>query len=236
MKCYKGFDKDMKCRGFQYKEGETYETDDAKLCESGFHACEYSLDCFRYYAPNESQYCEVDLEATDEKENDDTKRVGKRIKIGAKLSIHKIVEASVEYIKEHIDSVKTESNTGEWSAATNTGEWSAATNTGYRSAATNTGDRSAATNTGDWSAATNTGDGSAATNTGYGGVAIVTGYKSKAKGAIGSAICVCERGDWDGKDYPLLAIKAAIINGETLKPDTWYTLKDGEFVEVGEDE
>ena len=209
MKCYKGFDKDMRCRGFKYKEGETYETDEAKLCKSGFHACEYPLDCFGYYAPNESQYCEVDLEATDEKENDDTKRVGKRIRIGAKLSIHKIVEASVEYIKEHIDSEKTESNTG---------------------------DRSAATNTGNCSAATNTGNCSAATNTGDGGVAIVTGYKSKAKGAIGSAICVCERGDWNGKAYPLLAIKAAIIDGETMKPDTWYTLKDGEFVEVGEDE
>ena len=102
---------------------------------------------------------------------------------------------------------------------------SAATNTGYRSAATNTGDRSAATNTGNCSAATNTGDG---------GVAIVTGYRSKAKGAIGSAICVCERGEWNGMTYPLLSIKAAIIDGETLKPDTWYTLKDGEFVEVEE--
>jgi len=223
VKAYKGFDKNMQCRGFQYEEGEEYTTDKAELCSSGFHACEYPLDCFGYYAPADSEYHEVELDATNET-SDDTKRVGKRIKIGARLSIAKMVEASVEYIKEHLtDDVKSD-----------TGNWSAATNTGDRSAATNTGDRSAATNTGDWSAATNTGDRSAATNTGKGGVAIAIGYDSKARGAIGSAICVCERGALDGMDYPLLAIKAAIIDGETLKPDTWYKLVNGEFVEAGE--
>ena len=123
-------------------------------------------------------------------------------------------------------------NTGNWSAATNTGNWSAATNTGDRSAATNTGNRSAATNTGDSSAATNTGNRSAATVGGVGSVAIVTGYASKARGGLGCAIVVVERGEWDGKNYPLLNIKAALVDGETIKPDTWYTLKNGEFVEV----
>ena len=272
MKAYKGFDKNMQCRGFQFEEGKTYETDEAKLCESGFHACEYPLDCFGYYPPSNGNYHEVELDATEEKHDDDTKRVGKRIKIGAKLSIAKMVEASVQYIAERIDRSQKESNTGnqsaatntgyrsaatntgDYSAATNTGNQSAATNTGYYSAATNTGNQSAATNTGNQSAATNTGYQSAATNTGYqsaatntgnqsaatntglGGVALVTGYESKARGAIGSAICICERGEWDGETYPLLAIKAAIIDGEVLKPDTWYTLKDGEFVEVEGDD
>ena len=207
MKAYKGFDKGVKCRGFQFQEGETYETDSAELCRSGFHACEYPLDCFGYYSPADSEYHEVELDAT-EKTGDDSKRVGKRIRIGAKLSIANMVQASVEYINEHLDSRKKESNTGYMSVATNTGDRSAATNTGYMSAATNTG---------------------------MGGVAIVTGYKSKAKGAVGSAICVCERGEWDGKTYPLLAIKAAIIDGEKLKADTWYTLKGGEFAEVADD-
>ena len=236
MKAYKGFDKNMQCRGFQFEEGKTYETDEAKLCESGFHACEYPLDCFGYYPPSNGNYHEVELDATEEKHDDDTKRVGKRIKIGAKLSIAKMVEASVQYIAERIDRSQKESNTGNQSAATNTGYRSAATNTGYYSAATNTGNQSAATNTGYQSAATNTGNQSAATNTGLGGVALVTGYESKARGAIGSAICICERGEWDGETYPLLAIKAAIIDGEVLKPDTWYTLKDGEFVEVEGDD
>ncbi|MEF2965082.1 hypothetical protein V3851_04495 [Paenibacillus sp. M1] len=132
-------------------------------------------------------------------------------------------------------------NTGDQSAATNTGYRSAATNTGYRSAATNTGDQSAATNTGDQSAATNTGYQSAATNTGYrsaaavsgkDSVAIATGYDSKAKGSLGCAIVVLERGEWDGDTYPLLAIKAAMVDGEIIKADTFYKLQNGEFVEA----
>ena len=131
-------------------------------------------------------------------------------------------------------------NTGDRSAATNTGDYSAATNTGNRSAATNTGDYSAATNTGYRSVATNTGHCSAATNTGYrsaaevsngGSVAIATGYQSKAKAGLGSAIVIAERGEWNGKTYLLLNIKAAIVDGEKIKADTWYTLINGEFVE-----
>ena len=131
-------------------------------------------------------------------------------------------------------------NTGYWSAATNTGNQSAATNTGYRSAATNTGNQSAATNTGDWSAATNTGDRSAATNTGNQSAAVVegkesfaiaTGIEGKAKGALGCYIAVAEYKEIDD-GYRLVDFKSHIVDGETIKPDTFYMLKDGEFVEV----
>ena len=252
MKAYKGFNKDMTCRGFQFEEGKTYTEDKAVLCESGFHACENPLDCFRYYAPDESVYREVELEDVSRERGDDTKVVGKTIKIGAKLDVTDMVAAAIEYVNKRVDGNKKQTNTGNCSAATNTGyrssaantgNCSAAVNTGYCSTATNTGNYSTATNTGDYSTATNTGDCSAATNTGNrsaatvsgkGSVAIVTGFASKAKASIGSAICICERGEYDGKTYPLLAIKAAIIDGVNLKPDTWYTLKNGEFVEVEE--
>lgn len=100
-KMYKGFNKDMTCRGFQFKEGETYETDTAELCRSGFHACESPLDCFTYYDPANSVFHEVELDATDEKHSDDTKRVGKKIKIGARLDVAGICKAHFEYVKEH---------------------------------------------------------------------------------------------------------------------------------------
>jgi hypothetical protein len=297
MKAYKGFNKDMTCRGFQFEEGKEYHEDNAELCESGFHACENPLDCFNYYSPADSVYHEVELDELSEKKSDDSKICGKHIKIGARLNILNIANLAVEYINSKIDDEKKETNTGDCSAATNTGDCSAASNTGNYSAATNTGDcsaasntgnysaatntgecsaasntgnysaasntgnysaatntgecsaasntgnYSAATNTGDCSAATNTGDCSAATNTGYqsaasvegrDSVAISTGIESKAKASLGSAICICERGEWNGETYPLLAIKAAIIDGERIKPDTWYTLKNGEFVEVEE--
>ena len=123
-------------------------------------------------------------------------------------------------------------NTGNYSAATNTGDCSAATNTGYRSAATNTGYHSAATNTGDCSAATNTGDCSAAKVEGKESIAVVTGIGSKACGALGCWIVLTERGEWDGETYPIKEVKAVRVDGKTIKPNTWYKLKDGQIIET----
>ena len=228
MKAYKGFDKRLKCRGFQYEVGKEYEEEKAELCNCGFHACENPLNCFTYYAPADSRFCEVELDGVSDEKSNDSKVCGKHISISAEIGLKGIIEAGVKFIMDKVDFKNAkEVNTGRWSAATNTGRWSAATNTGDQSAATNTGYQSAATNTGDQSAATVSGKDS---------VAIATGYQSKAKACLGSAICVVERGEWNGNTYPLLAIKSAIVDGETLKADTFYTLKNGEFVEVPDDE
>ena len=127
MLCYKGFDKDLKCRDFQYETGKEYSEESAEICEKGFHACEFPLDVFGYYTPSDSRYCEVDLDANDQKSSD-SKRVGKSISIKAEIGIAGIVKAGVEYIKNQVDWNNNEK--------TNTGDRSAATNTGYRSAAT----------------------------------------------------------------------------------------------------
>ena len=185
---YKGTDKEMKCRDFQFELGKEYVEEEAELCDKGFHGCEYPLDVFAHYAPADSRFFVADLDGvTDEEAEDDSKRAGTKIKLRAEIGIAGIVKAAVEYIKEKAESSKNQTgdrsaatNTGYRSAATNTGNYSAATNTGYRSAATNTGDCSAATNTGDCSAATNTGNYSAATNTGDRSAATNTGYRSAA--------------------------------------------------------
>ena len=295
MKCFKGFDKDLKCRDFQYEIGKEYTEEKADICNCGFHACEFPMDVFGYYPPSDSRYCEVELEENGQKSSDDSKRVGKKISVKAEIGIAGIIKAGVEYIKEQVDweddkatntgNKSAATNTGYYSAATNTGYQSAATNTGYRSAATNTGDqsaatntgnKSAATNTGDYSAATNTGDRSAATNTGYQSaatntgyqsaatntgdrsaatntgyysaatntgdysaaivegkesIALATGIKSKAKGKIGCFIVLTE---WKeiNNEYHIVDIKSAKVDGENIKEDTFYMLKDGKFVEV----
>ena len=258
MKCYKGFDKDLKCRGYQYEIGREYEEKEAEICSKGFHACEYPLDVFGYYDPASSRYCEVDLDANNQTDGD-SKRVGKHIKIGAEIGIPGIVKASVEYIKNQVDwdnskesntgNRSAATNTGDQSAATNTGNQSAATNTGNRSAATNTGDQSAATNTGDQSAATNTGNRSAATNTGNRSAATNTGYysaaevsgkesiamamgcKSKAKGALGCFLVLAEWSKVNG-EYHIVDVKAVKVDGTNIKEGTYYTLENGLFVEA----
>ena len=221
MKCYKGFDKDLKCRGFQYEIGKEYEENAADICRKGFHACENPMDVFGYYNPADSRYCEVDLD-TNEQTEKDSKRVGKKIKIETEIGLSGLIQAGVKFILEKVDfkSAK-ESNTGDQSAATNTGYQSAATNTGDWSAATNTGDRSAATNTGDWSAATVGGAES---------IAVVTGYGSKAKGAVGCWLVLTER---DEKMH-ILGVQAVCVDGETIKADTFYMLKNGAIIEVDE--
>ena len=237
---YKGTDKDMKCRDFQFELGKEYEEAEAKLCEKGFHGCEYPLDVFAHYAPADSRFFVADLDGvTDEMQSDDTKRVGTKIKLRAEIGIPGIVKAAVEYIKEKAESSDNQTgdqsaatNTGNRSAATNTGDWSAATNTGNRSAATNTGDWSAATNTGDWSAATNTGDWSAATVEGKESVAIVTGIDSKASGVIGCWLVLTERDGWNGETYPIKEVRAVKVDGEAIKPGVFYKLQNGEVVEA----
>ena len=223
MQMYKGFDKDLKCRGFEYEVGKEYEEDAAKLCEMGFHACENPIDVFSYYPPAESRYAEVDLDDLTEEVGDDGKRCGKRIKIRAEIGIKGIIDAFLKFTLDRID--------WEYKKEFNTGNRSAATNTGYQSAATNTGNRSAATNTGNRSAATNTGDQSAAEVSGKGSVAISTGYCGKVRGALGCAIAAVERDE----NMHLVSICSGIVDGDHIKPDVWYMVENGQFVEAKEE-
>ena len=188
---FKGFDKDLKCRGFQYEIGKDYEHEgEVKCCERGFHFCENPFDVFRYYSPCDSRYCEVECDGNADKANDDSKVATSHIHISSEIGLNGLIKAGVKFILDKVNYKDTKStntvyqsaatNTGYRSAATNTGDYSAATNTGDHSAATNTGERSAATNTGYQSAATNTGERSAATNTGYQSAATNTGYYSAA--------------------------------------------------------
>ena len=129
MKTYKGFDKNLKCRDFQYKIGKEYKEKKAKKCECGFHACENPLEVFSYYPPANSRYCEVEqLGEIDRSNNSDSKVASTCIKIGAEIGISGIVEAGIQFILNKIN----------WKndKVTNTGDYSAATNTGNRSAAT----------------------------------------------------------------------------------------------------
>ncbi|EDK9539638.1 hypothetical protein GHQ93_09605 [Salmonella enterica] len=245
---FKGFNKDLKCRDFQFEIGKTFHHDGkVEACGSGFHACECPFDVLSYYPPAESRYAEtISFGVTDREEEGDTKIASASITIKAELTLPQFIQRGIEWIWSKIDKSLEQqimcgnwsaaTNTGNWSAATNTGNWSAATNTGNRSAATNTGNRSAATNTGDWSAATNTGDWSAATNTGNRSAAEVSGSQSvaaafgiegKARASEGGAIVLCYR-DEDGE---LIHIRASKVGENGIMPNTWYQLnEDGEFV------
>ncbi len=242
---FKGFDKDLKCRDYQYEVGKEFEEKGKiKACSNGFHFCENPFDVLGYYPPStekgSSRYCIVKGSGNIGRDGNDSKVACSKLHISAEIGLKGIIEAGVKFILDKVNwKDNKESNTGDYSAATNTGYQSAATNTGDQSAATNTGDQSAATNTGDRSAATNTGYYSAATNTGdrsaaevtgKESIAIVTGKDSKAKGGIGCWIVLTERGEWDDNVYPIKEVKAVRVDGEIIKPDTYYKLIDGEVI------
>ena len=218
MKAYKGFDKDLKCKDFQYEIGKTYEEPTAELCEKGFHACEYPLDVFEYYAPgNMSRYCEVDLDdVSDKKSNKDSKRCGKKIAVKAEIGIAGLVKAAVKYTMEKAIPENSKHATG------------------WRGAASATGWQGAASATGTQGAASATGTQGAASATGTESVAAALGINSKAKGALGCWIVIAEwesdeKFNWHRKD-----VQCFKVDGENIKSDTWYKLKNGELVEVSE--
>ncbi|EOJ2731522.1 hypothetical protein ACM0TB_004645, partial [Salmonella enterica subsp. enterica serovar Braenderup] len=209
---FKGFNKDLKCRGFQFAIGETFHHDGkVEACGSGFHACECPFDVFSYYPPAESRYAEtISFGITDSEEGGDTKIASSSITIKDELTLPQFIQRGIEWIWSKIDkSLEQHIMCGSWSAATNTGNWSAATNTGNRSAATNTGD---------WSAAEVSGSQS---------VAAAFGIEGKARASEGGAIVLCYR-DEDGE---LIHIRASKVGENGIMPNTWYQLnEDGEFV------
>jgi hypothetical protein len=217
---YKAFNPGMIYRGKQYEENAVFEEPEAKICNTGMHYCKNPFDVLEHYGfvndnAEINEFAEVEALA-DEKTDDGRKFCTTKLKIGAKLSIHNFVNAFVEFTLKRTNGESAATNTGDWSAATNTGDWSAATNTG---------DRSAATNTGDWSAATNTGNRSAATNTGKDGVAVSWGRRGKARGEKGCYLVLAEYDDSNN----LVCAKMEKVDGERIKENTFYTLKNGEF-------
>ena len=187
-KYIKGMDSKMRCKGFQYKEGETYKIpeEDVSICNKGFHAIdedECPLSVFDYYPPcNEcgtpNRFFEVEIGGKTEKEGE--KICGSEIKIGAEIDFLGLAKAHVEWVKKHIKKDGEKHETEDMSSASNTGNMSSASNTGDMSSASNTGDMSSASNTGNMSSASNTGNMSSASNTGYRSSASNTGYRSSA--------------------------------------------------------
>ena len=103
MKAFKGFNKDLTCRGYQYEEGKEFHTERAECCDTGFHACEYPLDCFGYYDPAHSVFHEVELSGEMDKSGDNTKVCATDIKIGARLSIAGLVKMAIDFTMSKVN-------------------------------------------------------------------------------------------------------------------------------------
>ena len=197
---FKGFENDLKCRGFQYKVGKTYDLKgEVECCKRGFHFCENPLEVFYYYTPNKSRFCQVEGGGSVDTSKGDSKVATSHIHISSEIGLNGLIDAGFKYILNKVElnhqkAQKTREksvasttrdqsaaiNSGHQSLATSTGKYSVSTNSGAQSVAANTGNYSASTNNGYHSAAINVGDCSVATNTSRYSVSANTGFYSVA--------------------------------------------------------
>ena len=256
IKSYKGFNKDMTCKDKQYEEGKEYTEERAKACGCGMHACEYPLDCFKYYDPAHSVYHAVEQGGELSRNGDDSKVASTYMRIGARLDVRGLVKAAIEYTRSRTTTEYTDpdmatagdrgaATAGDYGAATagdrgaaTAGNYGAATagnygaaTAGYSGAAT-AGDSGAAT-AGDRGAAT-AGDSGAATSrgksaSGENGLSVARGNEVRVKGGMGAILVIAEE---NTSDYDIAEWKAVVVDGEKIKPDTWYKLENGELVEA----
>lgn len=223
---YKGFDKDLKCRGFQYEIGGEYEAEgEIRLCRNGFHACEVPLDAMSYYPPGGSRYCEVEQSGTMRKGSDDSKVASEKIKIGAEIGLTGLIKAQIAYVAETCKGAPEKIAQGYRGHAAAQG---------YKGHAAAQGDYGHAATQGEGGHAAAQGEGGHAAVGGKDAIAAAFGVEGKARAALGSWIMCAE---WVYTDaWHIKDVRAAQIDGEKLKPDTWYMLKGGEFVEADENE
>ena len=283
MKAVKGFDKRLRCRGFQYEVGKEYQEQESELCRKGFHACENPLDTFRYYPPTDSRYCEVELDDNGQRNSDDSKVCGEKIKIGAEIGVKGVINAGVRFVFETCKGSDEEHASGWRGNAAASGDSGNAAASGVRGNAAASGERGNAAASGvsgnaaasGWRGnaaasgergnaaasgesgnaaasgesgnAAASGDSGNAAASGVRGTATVTGRYGGAK-ALGpdclaaawgpESKAMGKAGNWlvlsEHECGAIVDARLVRVDGEIFKPDTWYTLRRGEIVEVAE--
>ena len=347
IKSYKGMDKNMQCKGFQYEVGKTYETDKAVVCQCGFHACEAPLNVWDYYPPIDgNRFFEVEQSGKLSKHTGDSKVASTKLKVGAEIGIPGLVKAHVEWVKEQVkdatdaaqigssgryakigssgdaaqigssgddaqigssgDAAKIGSSgddakigsSGRYAKIGSSGYAAQIGSSGYAAQIGSSGDAAKIGSSGRYAKIGSSGDdaqigssGDAAQigSSGYAAqigssgdaakigssgddakigssgddakigssgryakigssgryakvvceaenaVVACVGIHGKIKAPIGTWITLAEYGEWDGEGYPCICVKSARIDGDVLKPNVFYTLRNGEFVEVSDE-
>ena len=227
MKACKGFDKNLRCRGFQYEVGGEYTEETAELCNRGPHACENPLDTLRYYRPGDSRYCEVEIEDNGQRSSYDSKVCGKHIKIGAEIGLKGVINAGVRFVFDKCESATEENASGWRGNADASGDSGNAAASGWSGNAAASGWRGNAAASGEGGTAVATGEQGSSSANGEQCLAVAWGKDSRAKGKLGTWLVVTE---YDSG--MILNAKLVQVDGLTVKEETWYTLKNGEMVEA----
>ena len=246
---YKAMDKNMMCRGKQYEVGKTYHEDEADCCRAGMHACENPLDVLHYYKVSDgARFFKVECGGDVAKSDEDSKFACTELIVKGELKITDFAKIGVEAVMKRIAKkaanaeekasgrYSTGAASGDYSTGAASGDYSTGAASGRGSTGAASGDYSTGAASGNYSTGAASGLGSTgaasgnystAEVSGKDSIAVANGYKSKARGAIGCYIVLTEYDD----DGNMLLAKMANVDGAVIKENTWYTLKNGEFVE-----
>ena len=230
---YKAFDKNMQCRNFQYEVGKEYEMDgDIKCCNRGFHACKSPMEVWDYYDMLNSRYAEVEQSGKIEKEENSTKVCSSHIKIKAELKLADIINIGVEWLKDITSPSKVKTD-GELND--NGDLRKQIGSSGDYAKIGSSGDSAQIGSSGDSAKIGSSGDSAQIDSTGEDSVIMCAGDSSIAKAKVGSWITLAEWkwSDEKKRNVPV-CVKTEYVDGERIKADTWYKLKNGKFVEVNE--
>ena len=252
---YKGMDENMCCRGKQYEVGKTYTEYKADCCHAGMHACVNPFDVFHYYRlDGKNRFFEVECSGDVSKDDCDSKLACTELTIKGEMNFAGLVKATVQAVFDRVKDKSsfssgdystagtsgysstagtsgdssTAGTSGDYSTAGTSGDYSTAGTSGNRSTAGTSGYYSTAGTSGDSSTAAATGAFCRAESTGSASIAVANGYESKARGAMGDYLVLTE---YDS-NLNLVCAKMAQVDGDQIKPNVWYILKNGEFVEA----
>lgn len=210
MRAFKGFNKDLTCRGYQYEEGKEFHTERAECCDTGFHACEYPLDCFGYYDPAHSVFHEVELSGEMDKSGDNTKVCATDIKIGARLSIAGLVKMAIDFTMSKVNKEAGSDERHGFASAT-----------GYKGASSVSDPTGVAVAWGHEARAKGC----------KGAHLILSDWKY-----VGARYSDGDYMDpYDKESWELTGANMVVVDGEKIKEDTYYRCIEGEIVEVTED-
>ena len=248
---YKGFDKNMQCRGFQYEVGKEYEMDgEIKCCNRGFHACKSPMEVLDHYDILNSRYAEVEQSGKIDAEENTTKVCSSRIKIKAELKLADIINIGVEWLKDitspskvkadgalndNGDRKKQIGSSGVSAKIGSSGYSAKIGSSGYSAQIGSSGDYAQIGSSGDYAQIGSSGVSAKIDSTGEDSVIMCAGNSSIAKAKVGSWITLAEWkwSDEKKRDVPV-CVKTEYVDGENIKADTWYQLRNGKFVEVTE--
>ena len=248
---YKAFDKNMKCRDFQYEVGKEYEMDgEIKCCNRGFHACKSPMEVWDYYDMLNSRYAEVEQSGKIDEEGNSTKVCSSHIKIKAELKLADIIKVGVEWLKDitspskvkadgalndNGDRKKQIGSSGDSAQIGSSGDSAKIGSSGDYAQIGSSGDSAQIGSSGDYAKIGSSGDYAKIDSTGEDSVIMCAGNSSIAKAKVGSWITLAEWKWSDEKNHNVpVCVKTEYVDGENIKADTWYQLKNGKFVEVNE--